>query len=111
MRADSVAPISKDAILAARAKLVRSGTDAQHWALDNGYSPNLVRAVLSGQRRCLRGKSREIAQKLALFSPPPSSSDAGKDTSSPAGHTLAGAGAIDDFDRTGILQLVGEPAR
>lgn len=110
MRSDPVAPISKTAILAARARFVLDGTDAQHWAVDNGFPPKLVHAILRGERRCLRGISHQIALALDLFTSAASEEPA-KDTSSPAGHTLAGAGAIGNFDRTGILQLVGEPAR
>jgi gp16 family phage-associated protein len=90
--------------------LVRNGQTVDAWAAENGYKRKLVYAVLSGERRCIRGLSREIAHKLHLIGSP-SSPEAGKDTPSPAGHTIAGAGAAVNFDRTGNLQLVGEPAQ
>ena len=43
-----------------------AGITAEDWADKNGYSRKLVHAVLSGTRKCVRGKSKEIATKLEL---------------------------------------------
>lgn len=41
-----------------------AGVTVADWAVANGFSPALVYAVLSGRRKCLRGKSYEIAMVL-----------------------------------------------
>jgi gp16 family phage-associated protein len=41
-----------------------AGVTIADWAVANGFSPALVYAVLSGRRKCLRGKSYEIALVL-----------------------------------------------
>ena len=41
-----------------------AGVTVADWAVENGFSPALVYAVLSGRRKCLRGKSYEIAMVL-----------------------------------------------
>jgi len=42
------------------------GASVASWAIKHGFSPALVYAVLSGRRKCLRGKSHEIAIALGL---------------------------------------------
>lgn len=42
------------------------GLTARDWADEHGYEPALVYAVLSGTRKCLRGKSFEIAAALGI---------------------------------------------
>ncbi|MRW90190.1 DNA-binding protein [Duganella sp. FT80W] len=41
-----------------------AGVTIVDWAVNNGFSPALVYAVLSGRRKCVRGKSYEIAMAL-----------------------------------------------
>lgn len=43
-----------------------NGLTARGWAEAHGYEPALVYAVLSGTRKCLRGKSFEIAVALGI---------------------------------------------
>lgn len=50
----------------AREKFHRSGKSVVSWAKENGYSAALVYLVLNGHRKCLRGKSHQIAVKLGL---------------------------------------------
>jgi len=42
------------------------GVSANEWAKQHGFEPTLVYSVLSGTRKCLRGKSHEIAKALGL---------------------------------------------
>jgi gp16 family phage-associated protein len=42
------------------------GEAVSDWAAAHGFHASLVYAVLSGQRKCYRGKSRQIAQLLGL---------------------------------------------
>lgn len=36
------------------------------WAKENNFSVQLVRKVLSGERKCLRGESHAIAKELGM---------------------------------------------
>jgi gp16 family phage-associated protein len=44
-----------------------AGITVSQWASMNGFKPSLVYAVLSGQRKCYRGQSREIAIAFGLM--------------------------------------------
>lgn len=58
---------SQDQIRAARARILLDGHDTvQSWAKANGFSVTLVHNVLTGTRRCLRGKSADVATRLGL---------------------------------------------
>lgn len=46
--------------------LREQGISARHWALENGFDPTLVYSVLSGTRKCLRGKSHDVAKALGI---------------------------------------------
>lgn len=48
------------------AHLRAGGISANEWAKQHGFEPTLVYSVLSGTRKCLRGKSHEIAKALGL---------------------------------------------
>jgi gp16 family phage-associated protein len=48
------------------AQLRAGGLSANEWAKQHGFEPTLVYSVLSGNRKCLRGKSHEIAKALGL---------------------------------------------
>lgn len=48
------------------ALLREQGISARGWALENGFEPTLVYSVLSGTRKCLRGKSHEVAKALGI---------------------------------------------
>ncbi len=50
----------------ARAELERKGVSVSAWAVANGFNPNLVIMILSGQRKPLRGQSHNIAVKLGI---------------------------------------------
>ena len=43
-----------------------NGTSVSRWAVERGYSPALVYAVLKRGRKCLRGQSHAIAVALKL---------------------------------------------
>lgn len=47
-------------------ELRQHGQSARDWALEHGFEPTLVYSVLSGNRKCLRGKSHEVAKALGL---------------------------------------------
>lgn len=36
------------------------------WAKEKGFNARLVRAILRGERKCLRGESAKIAKELGL---------------------------------------------
>ena len=36
------------------------------WAKENNFNPQLVRKVLRGDRKCLRGESYAIAKELGM---------------------------------------------
>lgn len=44
----------------------QQGISVASWAKEHGYSPWLVYSILGGQRKCLRGKSAQIAKELGL---------------------------------------------
>jgi len=46
------------------------GRTVVDWALQHGFNPSLVNAVLAGKRKCLRGKSHAIAVALRLKAQP-----------------------------------------
>lgn len=46
--------------------LRQQGQSARDWALQHGFEPTLVYSILSGNRKCLRGKSHEVAKALGL---------------------------------------------
>ena len=48
------------------ALLREQGLSARDWALQHGFEPTLVYSVLSGRRKCLRGKSHVVAKALGL---------------------------------------------
>jgi len=43
-----------------------NGTSVSKWAVERGFSPALVYAVLKRGRKCLRGQSHDIAVALKL---------------------------------------------
>jgi gp16 family phage-associated protein len=43
-----------------------NGKSVSKWAVERGYSPALVYAVLKRGRKCLRGQSHDIAVALKL---------------------------------------------
>jgi gp16 family phage-associated protein len=47
-----------------------NGTSVSQWAVERGFNPTLVYAVLKGGRRCLRGQSHAIAVALRLKAEP-----------------------------------------
>jgi gp16 family phage-associated protein len=46
-----------------------NGLNISSWALEQGFTPALVYAVLQGRRKCLRGQSHQIAVALGLKTP------------------------------------------
>lgn len=46
-----------------------NGLNINHWALEQGFTPALVYAILQGRRKCLRGQSHSIAVALGLKTP------------------------------------------
>lgn len=53
------APITKSSFL-------ERGLAVTDWALERGFSPHLVYAILAGRRKCLRGQSYQIAKELGM---------------------------------------------
>lgn len=49
-----------------KAIFARNGVSISEWARQNGFSPNMVHAVLGGRIQCKRGQSHKIAVKLGL---------------------------------------------
>jgi len=45
-----------------------NGLNINAWAIEKGFTPALVYAVLQGRRKCLRGQSHSIAVALGLKS-------------------------------------------
>lgn len=45
-----------------------NGLNINSWALEQGFTPALVYAVLQGKRKCFRGQSHQIAVALGLKS-------------------------------------------
>lgn len=52
-------PITKSSFL-------ERGLAVTDWALERGFSPHLVYAILAGRRKCLRGQSYQIAKELGM---------------------------------------------
>jgi gp16 family phage-associated protein len=50
-------------------QLNNDGITISEWAKKNGFNPALVYVVLAGKRKCLRGKSHEIAIRLGIKEP------------------------------------------
>jgi gp16 family phage-associated protein len=50
----------------ARAWLTYQGITITQWAADHGFSHPLVREILAGKKKCLRGQSHNIAIALGL---------------------------------------------
>lgn len=50
----------------AKDELDRKGVSVAAWAVANGFNPNLVLMILSGQRKPTRGQSHNIAVKLGI---------------------------------------------
>lgn len=42
------------------------GMSMTDWAKENNFNPQLVRKVLRGERKCLRGESYAIAKELGM---------------------------------------------
>jgi len=60
---------TRDALLQPEEVLRRfraNGASLSKWAVERGFSPALVYAVLKRGRKCLRGQSHEIAVALKL---------------------------------------------
>lgn len=49
-----------------REEFRRQGVTFATWAKENNFSASAVYQVLSGQRKCLRGQSFEIARRLGI---------------------------------------------
>lgn len=49
-----------------REEFNRAGKPINSWAEDNGFKPSLVYEVLSGRKKCIRGKSHKIAVLLGM---------------------------------------------
>lgn len=50
----------------ARAWLSYLGISVAQWARDHGFSEPLVREILAGRKKCLRGQSHNIAVALGM---------------------------------------------
>lgn len=46
--------------------LRETGVTAREWAQLHGFAPSLVYSVLSGTRKCFRGKSYQVAKALGI---------------------------------------------
>lgn len=57
---------SEQALEAARKKLADLGLSQKDWALQHGFTPTLIYAVINGQKKCLRGKSHKAAVLLGI---------------------------------------------
>lgn len=42
------------------------GISVSSWAKEKGFNPRLVRSILRGERKCVRGESAKIAKELGL---------------------------------------------
>ena len=42
------------------------GISVASWAKEKGFNERLVRAILRGERKCVRGESAKIAKELGL---------------------------------------------
>ncbi|HEY0116262.1 MAG TPA: hypothetical protein VGB54_11110 [Allosphingosinicella sp.] len=109
MPAESLfAPISKDAIRRARARLALAGQSVEDWSVANGYNAKTVYGVLSGARPAIRGKALKIAIALGLRQHPDAPGHQGPAAS--IDRNLAAGLPASDRNRSSGLQL-GEPAR
>lgn len=43
-----------------------NGVNVRAWAKERGFDPGLVYSVLRGERKCIRGKTHEVAVALGL---------------------------------------------
>ncbi len=57
---------SEQARIAARTRLENAGKTVQEWAVENDLHPSTVYAVLSGQKKCLRGEAHRAAVLLGI---------------------------------------------
>jgi gp16 family phage-associated protein len=115
VQAESIFPPITDAdIRRVKAQLALDGENAEAWSKRNGYSPKLVHQVLSGNRRCIRGRSLQIAIKLGLRADPTAPASADPPTlpafQAPTGRTIGARPPIASCDRRSISQL-GEALR
>lgn len=83
----------------ARARLIAAGESVVSWSAKHGFPHALVAKVLSGKRRCVRGQSVEIAEKLGLLSPPASET---AEFPVSAGRTVGGGAPIVSCDRSAL---------
>ena len=98
-------PISKQACLKAKADLALAGITPAKWAAREGFDPKTVYAVLSGNRRAIRGDSLQIAIKLGLRPDPALASQVEPPISQFPTSTPVGEGAaVDHCDRRPVLQ-------
>lgn len=63
---DYIKDISMNTIEQVKAEFVRTGQTREQWALKHGFTAGLVRAVLSGQTKNIRGDSHKIAVLLGM---------------------------------------------
>jgi len=49
-----------------RKRFEQDGLAISEWARANGFNPVLVRMVIAGRRKCLRGQSHKIAVALSM---------------------------------------------
>lgn len=54
------------ALKRANKQFTQTGTSVAAWARDRGFHRNLVYEILRGNKKCLRGKSHQIAVLLGL---------------------------------------------
>ena len=93
-------------VAAARARLSADGQSVRDWAAANGETEALVYKVLTGDRPCVIGASRRIAEKLGIVgdatiqSDPPVAADFPSSTAS----TVEAGTPIDHCDRGAGLQ-------
>ena len=99
MQAESNRQFSSEMTNQARARLVASGESVKSWSARHGYPWPLVFKVLSGKRRCVRGLSVEIAQKLGLL---PDPATAAAEFAVSAGQTVGGGAPVVACDRSAL---------
>lgn len=58
--------VTDESCKAARARLRSQGLSIRAWAEEHGVNESTAYAVLNGQKKCLRGKAREVAILLGL---------------------------------------------
>lgn len=125
MQAESVfEPISPERIRLVRAKLALAGETPAEWAIRNGFKPQTVYKVLSGNRKAIRGISLKIAILIGLrddprepslttptggtgpllSQPAPSGPLQPHANDVPAGRTVAGHAPVASCDRGTSLQ-------